>query len=63
MNLYSETELDNDIKYVKEMFSVYQGKYRELETNVLKMNKTIQNRMCFISLQFKNLFDSNIGRI
>ena len=59
MKLYSDTELDNDIRYVKELFSHCNLSYKDIEQNFQKLNKTISGRVYFIVSQFKNLFGMN----
>ncbi len=57
MNLYADTELDSDIRYVKEMLSHYRATYKGIGENFTKLNETVSGRMCFISSQFKILFN------
>jgi len=55
MNLYSDTELDSDIKCVKEIFSSCAVSCRDIEQNFSKINKTIADRTGFIFSQFSGL--------
>ena len=56
MKLYSDTELDNDIRYVKELLSKCSFSYKDIEQNFKKINKTVSGRMSFIASQFENIF-------
>ena len=55
MSFYADTELDNDIRYMKELFVRYSETCKGLEENFVKLNKKVSGRICFISSQFKNL--------
>ena len=55
MKIYSDTELDNDIRYVKEVLSRYSFTYKDIEQNFKKLNKTVSGRLGFIASQFKNI--------
>jgi len=61
MRLYSDTELDNDIKYVQDIVSRCTSVYKNLEHDFLKLNKTAFSRIEFILSQFGNL--SPAGKI
>ena len=55
MKIYSDTELDNDIKCVKELITNYSSSCKNIGINISKLNKTVTSRICFISSQFKNI--------
>lgn len=60
MKLYADTELDGDIKYVKEVFTKYSSTYKDFGENFTKLNETVSGRIGFISSQFKCMFNSSI---
>lgn len=60
MRLYADTELDGDIKYVKEVFTRYSSTYKDIGSNFTKLNETVAGRIGFISSQFKCMFGSNL---
>ena len=58
MKLYLDTELDNDIKYVKEVLSKYTGVCRSMKCSALKLNQLILSRSEFIFSQFTSLLNA-----
>ncbi len=56
MKLYADTELDNDIRYMKEILSHYSETYKGIGENFNKLNETVSGRIGFISSQFKIIF-------
>ena len=59
MKLYTDTELDNDIKYVKDMIYRYGEAYKKIGKKFSCLNKTCKDRICFILSLFKNIFLTN----
>ena len=60
MRLYADTELDGDIKHVKEFFTRYSSTYKDIGSNFTKLNEKVADRMGFISSQFKCMFGSSL---
>ena len=56
MRLYTDTELDSDIKYVKGIVSQCTGIYKNLEHDISIFNKTALSRIGFIMSQFGGIF-------
>ena len=51
MKLYSDTELDSDIKYVKEIFSQCSNSCRDIGENFSRINKTIIKNIWVLLLE------------
>ena len=60
MELYSDLDLDNDIKYVKTAINKYADFYKKIEQSVHCANKVFASRLCFICFQFRNIFDRSL---
>lgn len=58
MSFYTNTDLDNDIQYIKELIGRYGNSCKNLSTDFASINKAVNVRICFISSQFKNLLTS-----
>ncbi len=60
MEIYSDLDLDNDIKYVKAAINKYTNIYKKFEQNINVANKIFATRFCFICFQFRNIFDKSL---
>lgn len=60
MNINSNLDLDNDIKYVKTVINQYSSAYKDIEQNVAAINKKFIARLYFIVFQFRNIFDKSL---
>ncbi len=61
MHLYSELELDNDIKYLKTLYFNYSAKYKIFTHNISCINKKISSRIYFITYLFNNIFNKKMN--
>ena len=60
MELYSDLDLDNDIKYVQTTINKYSNITKEFEQSIHCANKVFASRFCFICFQFRNIFDRSL---
>ena len=60
MNINSNLDLDNDIKYVKTVINQYSSAYKDIEQNVAAINKKFIARLYFVVFQFRNIFDKSL---
>ena len=60
MKIYSDLDLDNDIKYVQTAINKYTNIYKKFEQNIHVANKIFVKRFCFICFQFRNIFDKSL---
>lgn len=60
MEINSDLDLGNDLKYVKTTLNKYTDVYRKFEENILLANKTFASRFYFICFQFRNIFDKSL---
>lgn len=60
MEINSDLDLDNDLKYVKTALNKYTDIYKEIEKSISCANKTFASRFYFVCFQFRNIFDKSL---